>query len=190
MGSVVPVLRVLVFAAFVLAVLVAVAGWLVRTRRLSPFGPLGRMLRALSDPVLAPVEARMLRWGGTPTQAGWWLVIAVAVAGLLLIGLARWLETTVYTLAAAAHAGPGALVALLISAVYDVLVLALIVRVLGSWFGAFRFSRWTRWAYPLTDWLVEPLRRVLPPLGMIDWSPLAAWLILWLLKSFVFTVLW
>jgi uncharacterized protein YggT (Ycf19 family) len=27
----------------------------------------------------------------------------------------------------------------------------------------------------LTDWIVDPIRRILPPLGMIDLSPLVAY---------------
>jgi len=62
------------------------------------------------------------------------------------------------------------------------------VRVLASWFGYFRYSRWLRPAYALTDWLVEPIRRVLPPAAGFDWSPLAAWLALWLLKRVLLTI--
>jgi uncharacterized protein YggT (Ycf19 family) len=44
-------------------------------------------------------------------------------------------------------------------------------------------------AYVLTDWIVEPLRRALPPLGVFDLSPLAALFVVWaiqrLLLSFI-----
>src|SRR3989442_8758143 len=51
-------LRYVVFAAFAASVLVALASWLVRTRRVSPFGALGRALRTASDPLIRPVETR------------------------------------------------------------------------------------------------------------------------------------
>ena len=35
----------------------------------------------------------------------------------------------------------------------------------------------------LTDWLIEPIRRILPPVGMIDFSPLVAWLLLSLVRG-------
>src|SRR5256886_4729004 len=66
-------LRSLVFAAFAASVLTALASWLVRTRRISPFGALGRTLRAASDPLIRPIEARLVRAGGNPVHAGWWL---------------------------------------------------------------------------------------------------------------------
>src|SRR2546430_14509420 len=90
------VLRYLVFAAFAASVLVALASWLVRTRRISPFGPLGRTLRAASDPLIRPIEARLVRAGGNPVHAGWWLAVAVAVAGALLIPPWNMLVDTAY----------------------------------------------------------------------------------------------
>src|SRR5256885_558020 len=83
-------LRYVVFAAFAASVLVALASWLVRTRRISPFGALGRTLRTASDPLIRPIETRLVRAGGNPVHAGWWLVVAVAAArGPLLTPLER-----------------------------------------------------------------------------------------------------
>src|SRR2546428_5658129 len=166
-----PIVRVLVFAAFGLAALVALAGWLVRTRRVSPFGGVGRTLRSVTDPVLRPGETRLVRLGGNPVHAGWWLVVLVAVAGVLLLSLIDWLVRTARWFYAAATGGPGALFAFLIGAAYNLLIIALVVRVVASWLGWFRYSRWIRPAYALTDWLVEPIRRLLPPAGPRDLHP-------------------
>ncbi len=177
-------LRYVVFGAFAASVLVALASWLVRTRRISPFGALGRTFRTASD----PIETRLVRAGGNPVHAGWWLVVAVAAAGVLFLTLWNWLVETAFSVAAAYSAGPRAAIALAIDLVYSIIVVALWVRVLASWFGYFRYSRWLRPAYALTDWLVEPIRRVLPPAAGFDWSPLAAWLALWLLKRVLLTI--
>jgi len=182
-------LRYLVFAAFAASVLVALASWLVRTRRISPFGALGRALRTASDPLIRPVETRLVRAGGNPVHAGWWLVVAVAAAGVLLITLWNWLVDTAYAVTAAFAAGPRAAIALTVVVAYRIIVAALVVRVLAGWFGYFRYAGWVRPAYALTDWLVEPIRRVLPPAGGLDWSPLAAWLVLWVLKRVLLTII-
>src|SRR5207245_2803047 len=84
------VVRYGVFSLFVLSALVALASWLVRTRRLSPFGPVGRALRGATEPVLRPVERRLVRLGGNPVHAGWWLVVVVAAGGVLLPSLLGW----------------------------------------------------------------------------------------------------
>lgn len=176
------VARYVVLAAFAASVLLACASWLVRTRRVSPFGVVGRALRAATDPVLRPVEARLVRSGGNPVHAGWWLVVGVAAAGVLLLAAWNWLEGLAYGAAAAFSGGPRAAAALGIVLAYKIVVAALVVRVLASWFGYHRYTRWLAPAYALTDWVVEPIRRVLPPLGALDWSPLAAWLVLYVLE--------
>jgi YggT family protein len=181
-------LRYLVFGAFALSVLVALASWLVRTRRVSPLGRLGRSLRAASDPVLRPVETRLLRLGGNPVNAGWWLVIGVAIAGVVLLSLFDWAVRTFQWMYAAFTGGPQGILVVLIVVGYNVLFVALMLRVIASWFGFFRYSRWMRPAYALTDWLVEPIRRLLPPTGAIDFSPLVALLVLWVLQKLLLSL--
>ncbi len=175
--------RYLVFAAFAMSVLIAVASWLVRTRHISPVGGPGRVLRTLSDPVIRPVERRLVRFGGNPVNAGWWLAVGVAAAGVLLLSLLDWLLRTVDMMTRSLAAGPQPAIMFLIVAAYNILFIALMLRVIASWFGFFRYSRFMRPAYALTDWLVEPIRRLLPPTGTIDWSPLVAWFALWVLEQ-------
>src|SRR2546428_3177426 len=165
------ILRILVLATFCPAALVALAGWLVRPRRVSPFGRLGRTLRSVTDPVLRPVEARLVRLGGNPVHAGWWLVVVVAVAGVLLLSLLDWIVRTAYWFYAAATGGPGALFAFLVVAAYNLLVIALVVRVVASWLGWVRYSPLGPPAHPLTGWLGEPPPRPFPPAGPGRFSP-------------------
>src|SRR2546426_194135 len=125
-------LRYVVFAAFAASVLVALASWLVRTRRVSPFGALGRALRTASAPLIRPVETRLVRAGGNPVHAGWWLVVAVAAAGVLLMTLWNWLVDTAYAVTAAFAAGPRAAIALTVVVAYRIIVAALVVRGLAG----------------------------------------------------------
>jgi uncharacterized protein YggT (Ycf19 family) len=60
---------------------------------------------------------------------------------------------------------------------------------IASWFGAFLYSRWMRPAYILTDWIVEPLRRVVPSMGPFDITILVAWLALMLIHRILLAVL-
>src|SRR2546421_4928564 len=159
------ILRILVFAAFCLAALIAFAGWLVRSRRVSPFGGFGRTLRRVTDPVLRPVETRLVRLGGNPVHAGWWLVVLVAVAGVLLLSLIDWLVRTARWFYAAATGGPGALFAFLIGAAYNLLIIALVVRVVASWLGWVRYSPLVPPPYALTHRLGGPVPPPLSPAG-------------------------
>ncbi len=183
------VFRYTVFGLVVLAAVVALGSWLVRTRRVAPFGVLGRTLRSVTDPIVRPVERRVVRMGGNPTHAGGWLVVVTAVAGIVSLSLADWLVGTFQTARAAASGGPRGTFLLMVDLSYRILFAALIVRVIAAWFGMFRYSRWVRPAYILTDWIVEPIRRVVPPLGAVDLSPLVAMIALSILRQILLAML-
>jgi YggT family protein len=183
------VFRYTVLGLVALAALIALCSWLVRTRRVSSFGALGKTLRAISDPVMRPVERRLVRMGGNPANAGGWLIVVTAVLGIVVLSLAGWLVSTFYVAQAAAQNGPRATASMIVEIVYKILIFALLVRIIASWFGLFRYSKWIRPAYILTDWIVQPLRRVVPPLGSMDVTPLVAWFALWLIRMGVHSIL-
>ena len=89
----------------------------------------------------------------------------------------------------ATNAGGTGILRLVVHWAISFIQIALIVRVLGSWFGQTRFSRWTGWSYKLTDWIVEPLRRVIPNIGMIDITPIVAYFALALLRGILLSVI-
>lgn len=174
--------RYTVFGLFALSALVAFGSWLVRTRRISPFSAFGRSLRTMTDAIVRPVERRLVRWGGNPVNAGWWLVIIVAAAGVVFISLMGWAVDAFPAAASQVAGGPADSLRLIIEIAYKILFYAIVVRVVASWLGYFQYTRWLRPVYAITDWIVLPMRRVIPPLGMIDLSPFAALIALWLLR--------
>jgi YggT family protein len=183
------VARTLVVVALVYASAVALTHWAVRSRRITPFGAWPRFMRRASDPVLLPVERRIVRAGGSPQDAPLWLLGAVVAGGLLLLTLVQWLAGFVATLSYLTAAGPRAWARFLVSTLFSVLMIALFVRVIASWFGVSPYRPWMRLAHALTDWLILPIRRLLPPVGMLDFSPLVAWLVLTLARGFVLSYL-
>lgn len=183
------VLRYTVFGLVALAAIIALSSWLLRTRRISPFSALGRAMRTVTDPVMRPVERRLVRMGGNPTHAGGWLIVITAILGIVCISLAGWFAATFETAQRAAQSGPRGTFRLIVELLYNLLFFALIVRVIAAWFGMFRYSKWIRPAYFLTDWLVEPIRRVVPPLGGMDLSPIVAWLVLMVVRTILLSML-
>jgi len=183
MLDVLTIARYTVFALFAVSALAALGSWLVRTRRISPFSPFGRSLRSATDPIVRPVEKRLVRMGGNPVHAGWWLVVVVAAGGVIFISLLGWALNTFHVVTWAAERGPSATLGLAVELGYNVFFYAVIIRIIGSWLGFFRYNRWMRPFYALTDWLIEPIRRVVPPFGMLDLSPLVALVVLYALKT-------
>lgn len=179
------IVRSLALAAATVAGLVALTHWAVRQRRLAPFGSWPGFVRRLSDPLLRPIERWLPKVGRNPQEASFWLFLLTVAAGIAILSLSRWLVGLVFTLDALRSAPPRVWARIAVGWAFQLLMLALVVRVLGSWFGWSRWTRWTRPAWLATDWLVEPIRRRLPPLGMIDLSPLVAWVILLILRALV-----
>jgi len=181
--------RALVIVALLYASLVALSHWAVRSRRLNPFGAWPRFMRKVSDPVLEPLERRILRSGGNPQTAPLWLLGIVIGGGLLLLSLTSWLIGTVAALLMVADGGPRVWIRMLVGAIFTLLMTAILIRVIGSWLGMGPYRKWMRPFYLLTDWLIDPIRKILPPFGMIDFSPMVAWLVLYVVRGFVMGVL-
>lgn len=179
------VTRGLVVAVFAYAVVVAATHWAVRSRRLNPFSGWARFVRRISEPVLRPLERRILRAGGSPSDAPLWLLGIALVGGLVLISLMRWAIGFTYELGALAQAGPRDWLIAAVSWVFRILMIALLVRVIGSWFSVSPYAKWMRPFIMLTEWLLEPLRRLLPPFGPLDLSPMVAYLLLWIAQQAV-----
>lgn len=161
--------------------LVALTHWLVRRGVLSPFGAIARGVRRGGTPILQPVVRQLVRRGGNPQDAPYWAFGVALVAGLALVSFTQWVVGYAGLLTATLEGGPGAILAFLVRTACDLLILALFLRAIGSWFGIGYWNPWMRPIHQATDWMVQPLRRVVPSVGIFDVTPMVAWLILYLL---------
>jgi YggT family protein len=66
----------------------------------------------------------------------------------------------------------------MLALVYSLLILG---RVLVSWTNPSGGGQLTAFLYQVTEPVLAPIRRVLPPTGGIDWSPMIAILVLGIL---------
>jgi YggT family protein len=185
LSSAVQLLRLALLALAIVVAVVALVSYAVRTRRISPFSPVARFVRTSIDPLMLPVERRVVRAGGNPASAPWWALAAVVVGGIVLVSALEFVAAQIQFASMAAGAGPRGLYQLLVTWIIAVLRIALIVRVVSSWFGISPYSRWMRWAFTLTEPLLAPLRRVIPTLGMIDLTPIVAYFLLGLIGGFL-----
>ena len=183
------ILRGVVLAAFTAAALVALTHWLIREGRIGPFSAWSNLVRRLSDPILKPLEKMLVRQGRNPQEGAFWLVAIVVVAGVGLILIGRWVTRTLLTMAALTESGPLGWVRFGFELFFNLLLLAVVIRVIGSWLGVGRYTKWMRPFYTATDWLVEPIRRRLPALGVMDLSPLVAYIVILIARAVVFSVL-
>lgn len=166
-----------------------VIDWLVRTRRVNLFGPLARFSRSKIDPVLEPIERRVLRAGGNPVSAPLWALAAVVIGGILLISVLDFLRDEILGLAFALQGGPGGLFKLLVAWTFDFIRIAILVRVVSSWLPISPYSGWIRWSYVVSEPLLRPLRQVIPAMGPIDITPIIAYFLIGFLQDAVLKLL-
>ena len=183
------ILRPVVFAAGALTAVAAVLSYSVRTRRISPFSPVARLLKDRVDPwLIAPMERRILRAGGTPYSAPWWALAAVVLGGLVLISGVQFLRDQIVSLLNATSLGTGGILGLLVRWTFGILRIALFARVISSWVGGTPYSKWWRWAFVLTEPILAPLRRIIPTIGMIDITVIVAYFGLQILEGLLLSV--
>ncbi len=77
----------------------------------------------------------------------------------------------------------------LLGAVFTIYTWVLIIRVLISWVSPDPFNPVVQFLMKATDPVLEPLRKVIPPLGPLDISPIVAVLILQALQHFLIRTL-
>lgn len=173
------------------AVLAVVCGvdWLVRSRKLSPFGGVARFMRANVDPLIAPIERRVVRAGGLPSSAPWWALVAIVLAGIVLISLLEFVRQQVGFIFYAMSTGPRSIVRLVVSWTFAIIQLAIFARVILSWIPMKPGSWIVRWTWKLSEPVLGPLRKVIPSIGMMDITPLVAYFGLSILQPIVMRML-
>ena len=118
----------------------------------------------------------------------WALVAFVVVAALVIAAIDMIARLGFEVMFALSEGGAGVLF-LLVRWTFAVLQIALMVRVLSSWFPRAAHSRWLSWSHGATEWMLRPLRRVIPSFGSVDITPIIAYFLLQLVGALVIRVL-
>ncbi len=84
------------------------------------------------------------------------------------------------------------MIALLINLIYYIFLILLLARVLFSWVRPDPYHpTWgplMRLVYQITEPVLAPVRRILPPMGGLDLSPLVVWVIISFLRSVLLSI--
>lgn len=187
--AVLAILRTVLLSVAVVFGVICVLDWAVRTRKISPFNAVARFCRSTVDPIIAPIERRVVRAGGTPASAALWALVAVVVGGILLLTLLDIIRLEVVRSIIASQEGSAGIFHLLVSWTFTILKAAIVVRVISSWLPISPYSPWVRWSYQLSEPVLQPLRRIVPVLGGLDITPIIAYILLNILESLLFRLM-
>jgi len=79
--------------------------------------------------------------------------------------------------------------AYLFSMIFNILYFLLVIRIILSWFGVNPYNEIVQVLYRITEPILAPFRRLPLRMGMIDFSPILAFIVLWFLRDFIVGVL-
>jgi len=186
-------MRTVLLAGGIAFAAVATVDWAVRTRRINPFNGVARFMRTRVEPRMAGVERQVIRAGGHPASTPWWALVVYVVGAALLIAALDLLATLLRQALIATSLGSAGLLLLVVRWTFAVLLFALLVRVIASWLPGLAARRWVSWSFGATEWMLRPLRRVVPTLGVMDITPIVAYFVLqiaqWLIETVLFATL-
>ena len=151
---------------------------------LNPFAWTSRTVRRLSDGFVIPVRAGLRGFGVDPKFAPLVVILVVILLGFFVLQLVTTIAMTVAGVIVSLQ--QGALFSALGFILYGLLsiyILLIIIRIVFSWGTIDYTNRVMRFLVDVTEPLLGPLRRMIPPLGWLDISPLVAILILWLFQA-------
>src|SRR5262249_43857498 len=155
----------------------------------NPFKSSVRMVRRSTDPVLGPVRVMLINLRIDPSVAPFIAVLAMIVAGYLLVQVSSTVLNTIagvmYALTSGRTDTVIAIIGYLAFGLLGLYTLAIFVRILFLWISISYGNRFMRFLFRLTEPLLGPLRRSIRPVGMFDISPIVAFLILWLCQIMV-----
>ena len=152
----------LIFGLFVLAVLLR---FLLQRAGADFYNPISQMLFTVTNPLMKPLRRLAPTFGG------------IDWAAILLLFLVQGTELGLIAFLGTGHlpALPGLFVltlAHLLSLVIYVHLFLIIIQVVISWISPGTYNPMTGLMSQLTEPLLQPARRLIPPSGGFDWSAL------------------
>jgi YggT family protein len=167
--------------AFILLILVRLA---LNYADVNPFSSPVHRVRSMTDPFLTPVRRTLMGFGFKPTMAPLVTILIAILVGWLATKLVTdVLSTIIGALIATRMHRPVAVVGTLLYGFLSVYSLLIFARIIFSWGAVSHRNRVMRFLVNATEPLLGPLRRIIPPLGMMDISPIVAFLIIWLFQQ-------
>jgi YggT family protein len=175
-------LSLFVFYAIATIILVVIALMLVRLilnkADLNPFSRPVILVRRWTDPMINPVRRPLVQAGLSPNLTP---LVVILIAILLGYFASRFINTVLFTvrglILSVTFGDPISLVGYVIFGTLAVYSLMIFARIIISW-GVGPHNRLLHFLIRATEPVLGPFRRLIPPLGFIDISPIVVLLLL------------
>lgn len=175
-----------VIVAIIAVISLMVVRLIVNAADLNPFNWISRTTRRLSDPFVLPVRGGLMRASVDPKFAPLVVILIAILLGWFFLQLSEEVANTLGGLILSVKTGSAiSALGFIIYGALSIYMLLIFIRIVFSWGMVSHSNRLMRFLVNVTEPLLGPLRRIIPPLGIMDISPIFAFLILWLLKAAV-----
>lgn len=151
---------------------------------LNPFGWAAQTIRRLTDPLIGPVRRTLMGFGVDPKFAPLVTILIAILLGWFVLQLVASVTNTVAGLLLSSQRA--ALIPAIGYVLYGLLAfysLLIFIRIIFSWVMISYSNPLMRFLVNATEPFLGPLRRIVPPLGTFDISPIVAFIILWLFQA-------
>ena len=173
-----------VSAVIIAVILMMVFRMIANYADLNPFAWTSLTIRRLTDPFVLPVRRALMGFGVDPKYSPLVVILIVILLGYFVLQLASTIAGTLSGLLVSLQQGAMVLaLGFILYGLISIYILLIFIRIIFSW-GMISYSnRIMRFLVNTTEPLLGPLRRMIPPLGAMDISPIVAFLILWLFQQ-------
>ena len=176
-----------IVAAIMLVIALMLVRFLLNFANLNPFSSSVMFVRRMTDPFINPVRRALMGFGIQPNAAPLVVVLLTILVGFFGLQLAGSILNTVagvlWSLTSGRAGGVVALLGYLLYGLLSLYSLFIFIRIIFSWGRVSHTNRVMRFLLDVTDPLLVPLQRVIPPLGVFDISPIVAFIIIWLFQQ-------
>jgi YggT family protein len=149
----------------------------------NPFSKPAMFVRRFSDPLVDPVRRALARSGLDPKIAPIGTILIAILLGYFALQLVGTFLTTIVGVITSLERGAiVSLIGHLLFGALALLSLLIFMRIVFSW-GASSTNRVLRFLIRTTEPVLAPFRRIIPPLGMFDISPIVVLLLIRLFQE-------
>jgi YggT family protein len=172
-----------VATAIMLLVVLMLLRTLVNYADLNPFSWPARTIRSLTDPLVYPVRRGIVRAGLDAKIAPLITILIAILLGYIAVRLVGEVTFTLNGIVKSLQQGTVVrLVGYLLYGLLAIYSLLIFMRIIFSW-GVSSVNPMMRFLFRVTEPVLAPFRRLIPPLGMFDISPIVVLLLIRLFQE-------
>lgn len=190
-ANVYPIVRIVLWSAFLAFLLLLILRLIFNYSDPNPFGKIGRFgfrIRKLTERFVYPA-ARMLATFRVDIRLA--PLVAMFVGVVLTYFASSIIGNTFFVIDGlmdgAANGKPKVFIGFVLYGFLSVLILFIFIRFLSSWF-VFTKNTFLGFVKRMTDPIMVPVQKLIPPFGIIDISAMIVLLVIGLLQSLVLNI--